>query len=174
MTRRKVLSQREPNGQTKRSMREPEFPSPGEVSRLRDAALAGLRDPIWGTCLGLLYLNGKLTASQFAAGKRWTELAQDYSAAQLSPRAPRSANLDPQGGTTLDPDSAKGVREARRHARTVHGYLGAVEVLKRTGEAPRLAVRDVCEFDLYPTSMFQLGALRAGLQALAGWWAGQK
>ena len=78
MTPRKHLAKREPNG---KPQRERSGPSPTEISRLRDAALAGMKDPIWGTQLGILHLSGKLTTSQLAAGKRWAELARDYSAA---------------------------------------------------------------------------------------------
>ena len=97
MPPRKTLARREPNGQPKRSLnRESAGPSPTEISRLRDAALAGMKDPIWGTQLGILHLSGKLTNSQLAAGKRWAELARDYSAAVGAPRAPRSGRLGSQ------------------------------------------------------------------------------
>ena len=95
MPPRKHLAKREPNG---KPQREPSGPSPTEISRLRDAALAGMKDPIWGTQLGILHLSGKLTSSQLAAGKRWGELARDYSAAVGAPRAPRSAALEASGG----------------------------------------------------------------------------
>ena len=169
------MAKREPNGQTKRSLRnrDPNLASPAEVARMRDAALAGLKDPVWATQIGILHLQGKLTASQFAAGARWASLARDYSAAVGAPRQPRSANLDPTGGTPADPDTLKGALEARQHTRTVHHYLGALETLRRTGEAPRLAVRDTCEFNLHPAGSFQLAALRTGLQALAAWWSGK-
>ena len=171
MPPRKHLVRREPNG---KPQRERSGPSPTEISRLRDAALAGMKDPIWGTQLGILHLSGKLTSSQLAAGKRWAELARDYSVACQSPRAPKSVDIEPGGGSPIDPDSAKGAREARRHSQIVHGYLGALEALKRTGEAPRLAVRDVCEFNLFPAGSFQLAALRTGLQGLVAYWAGVK
>ena len=78
MSRRKSLALREPNG---RPQRPPELPPPSEVRRLRDAALSGMRDSTWGTELGRLYLVGKITATMFAAGKRWGELAVMYSQA---------------------------------------------------------------------------------------------
>ena len=174
MTPRKHLAKREPNGKPQRERSGQSGPSPTEISRLRDAALAGMKDPIWGTQLGILHLSGKLTSSQLAAGKRWAELAADYSAAMQSPKPPRSVALEASAGSAVDPDSAKGAREARRHSQIVHGYLGALEALRRTGEAPRLAVRDVCEFNLFPVGSFQLAALRTGLQGLAAWWAAVK
>ena len=172
MPPRKHLAKREPNGKPQRQPHD--MMSPLEVRRMVDAAKRGLKDPIWATQLGILHLEGKLTTSQFAAGKRWAELARDYSVAMQSPKSPRSVALEASGGSPIDPNSAKGVKEARQHSRTVHGYLGALEALKRTGEAPRLAVRDVCEFNLFPVGSFQLAALRTGLQGLAAWWAGVK
>ena len=105
MPPRKHLAKREPNG---KPQRERSGPSPTEISRLRDAALAGMKDPIWGTQLGILHLSGKLTSSQLAAGKRWAELAADYSAATQSPKPPRSVALEASAGSAVDPDSAKG------------------------------------------------------------------
>ena len=87
MPPRKPLARREPNGRPRRHR--DSGPSPTEISRLRDAALAGMKDPIWGTQLGILHLSGKLTNSQLAAGKRWAELARDYSTAYA--RAQRAA-----------------------------------------------------------------------------------
>lgn len=170
MSRRKHMAVREPNGQARRRPYE-QLPPPGEVKRLMDAALAGMRPPEWGTMLGRLYLSGKITSVQFVAGKRWAELATDYSQACQSPRAPRSAKLDPDGGTPPDPDSAKGRREARRHARMVDGYLDGSKLLARTGIAVARVVRDVCELGLAPAGIGEVEALRIGLQALAASWS---
>jgi hypothetical protein len=48
-SRRKSLARREPNGRVQ--CQEPDI-SPGEVRRLRDAALRGLRDAEWASELG--------------------------------------------------------------------------------------------------------------------------
>lgn len=171
MTRRKVLAKREPSGKVQRT---PPLPSATEVSRLRDAALAGLRDPVWGTMLGRLYLAGKISGVQFAAGKRWSDLAADYSAICLSPKTSRTVALDPKGGTPSDPDSAKGVREAQRHSQITHQYLAALAILKHTGDVPRLAVRDTCELSLMPAGALHLAALGQGLTVLAAFWGKRK
>ena len=165
MSRRKVMAARELNGRIKR---ESHLPSPSEVTRLRDAALAGMRDPIWGSTLGWLYLSGKISSLQFAAGKRWNELAADYSSACLSPRAPRSANLDPKGGTAPDPDSPSGRREARRQVLTLEDYQEASGLLKRLGAPVARAVVDVCEGGRVPAGFGELQNLKRGLSALAG------
>jgi hypothetical protein len=171
MTRRKPLAIRQPNGQPRR---QPEGPSATEVVRLRDAALAGMRDPVWATSIGRLYLAGKLTSSQFAAGKRWADLAAEYSAACLAPRQPRSAKLERGDASPVDPDSPQGQKEARQHVQTVHAWATASEALNRTGAAPRTAVRDVCEQNLSPVGELQLVALRSGLSALAMLWGERK
>ena len=68
------LRQREPNG---RPQRERETP-PAQVRRLREAALAGLRDPQWGTELGRLLLTKAIDEAMYAAGRRWNEDAAKY------------------------------------------------------------------------------------------------
>ena len=174
MTRRKVLAHREPNGKPQRSRPAPELMSPTEARRLMDAARTGLKDAVWGTTLGYLHLSGKLTSTQFAAGKRWAEVAAEYSAACQGPKQPRTAKLEPEGGTPPDPGSAKGRTEARRHTQALHRYIGALEVIRRTGEASRRAVVAVCEERTLTEGADSLNALRKGLDALATWWAGDR
>ena len=164
MTRRKNLVHRQPNGQPRRSA---QLPPPAEVTRLRDAALAGMRDSVWGTSLGRLFLSGHITATQFSAGKRWAELSAKYSVACGGPKPARSAALDPDGGSPADPDSLQGRREARRHGLTVERYLAASKVLKGMGATSEAAVRDVCDRDLHPVGLIHL---RGGLSALAALW----
>ena len=172
MTRRNPLARREPSGKIQRAP--PDLMSPAEVRRLLDAAKAGLRDPVWSSHVGILKARGLITDTQFAAARRWLELVAEYAVATQSPRQPKSANLDPKGGTAPDPDSATGRREARRHAKTVESYQTARKVLVAIGEAPRVALRDVVELDLYPVGAFQLAALRGALSALAALWGARK
>jgi hypothetical protein len=175
MTRRKSLASREPSGKVRRPPRaDPTLPSPTEVTRLRDAALAGMRDAVWSSPLGWLYLSGRLSGSQFAAGRRWATLARDYSAATQSPKQPRSANLDPAGGQPPDPDSPAGLKEAQQHAHTLHQYLAALEMLKHTGAPARRAVAAVCEQATMPAGHAQLADLNRGLSALSAFWNGEK
>jgi hypothetical protein len=127
-----------------------------------------MRDAVWGSTLGYLFLAGKINALQFAAGKRWNELAADYARATLAPKQPRSANLDPKGGTPADPDSPQGRREARRQVLTLEDYQEALGVLKRLGGRVALIVSDICEGGRVPGGYAELQALRKGLSALAG------
>ena len=172
MTRRKSMTPREPNGQTKRSLREPEGPSPTSVARLRQASLRGQEDPKWSTTLGMLSLGRKITDAQFAAGLHWAELARDYSVACQAPKQPRSANLNPMGGSAVDPDSPQGVREARRDGKTFHRYLASLAALTHAGGPARAAVGQVVERDQWISGVMELDDLRTGLQALANWYSG--
>lgn len=172
MSRRKSMVQREPNG---RAQREPQLPAPSEVRRLRDAALAGMRDPLWGTEIGRLFLAGKITSTMFAAGKRWAELASQYSQALCSPSPdPKAISLDRTGGHSHDPDSAEGRKEARRHARAVQSFIDAYAAMKTTNllDPDRVVrvVRATCERGEMPTGHSELLALTGGLRRLASFW----
>jgi hypothetical protein len=170
MPPRKTLALRERNG---KPQRQPHGPSPTEVRRAIEAATAGLREGVWGTMLGRLRLTKRLTDAQFTAGIRWATLARDYTASTAGPRQPRSAALDPSGGSSLDPFSPAGLAEAERHSQTVHRYLGALEMLRHTGNPARLAVEAVCELDLHPTPP-ELEHLKRGLDVLYAWWNGKR
>jgi hypothetical protein len=168
MGRRKALAQREPNG---RVQREPQLPPPSEVRRLRDAALAGMRDATWGTELGRLYLVGKITAPMYAAGRRWAELASNYSHALCAPASdPKAICLDRAGGSPLDPDSHEGRKEARRHERTVASFIDAHAKLKTLSLFSERVVRSTCERDEMLIGHEALLAFSGGLSALADFW----
>jgi hypothetical protein len=169
MSRRKNLAQREPNG---RAQRDPPLPPPSEVRRLRDAALAGMRDPMWGTELGRLHLAGKITATMFAAGRRWAELASQYSQALCSPSPdPKAISLErSSGGTSHDPDSAEGRKEARRHARAVQSFIDANVALKDHSRASERIVRSTCERGEMVHGHQDMMALTGGLERLASFW----
>jgi len=169
MSRRKNLAQREPNG---RAQRTAQLPAPSEVKRLRDAALAGMRDPLWGTEIGRLFLAGKITSTMFAAGKRWAELASQYSQALCSPAPdPKAISLErAPSSTSHDPDSPEGRKEARRHARAVASFVDAHIALKDHGPATARIVRATCERGETITGHQELIALTSGLDRLAQFW----
>jgi hypothetical protein len=168
MTRRKALAQREPNGRIQRA---PQLPPPSEVRRLRDAALAGMRDPLWGTELGRLYLVGKINSSMYAAGKRWAELSTKYSQALCSPCPdPKAVCFDRSGGESPDPDSHEGRKEARRHERAVASFIDAHAALKTASLVAERIVRSMCERNEMLQGHESLIALGNGLSTLAGFW----
>lgn len=173
MVARKPMAARKPSGRI-RAQQQPQLPAPAEVRRLRDAALAGMRPAEWATMLGRLYLADRISTVQFSVGKRWADLAADYSLACQSPRLPRTAKFDADGSSLLDPESAKGRREAKRHARMIEEYVDGLRVLERAGKPVLCAVRNVCEHDLAPSGWNEVDALRIGLQALAAFWSKPK
>ena len=173
MSRRKPMAIRNPCGRISRSDHQ-ELLAPTQVRRLLDAAAAGLRDALWSTMLGRIHLAGKITAAQFAAGKRWAELVSDYSTACQSPRAPQTVLFDAKGGTPADPDSEKGAREAPRHERAVARYLEGRHALRLAGPHAECVVTSVCISDHAPAVFDELNALRAGLQSLSAQWSARR
>ena len=172
MSRRKHLAVRRPSGAI--SHKKSELLSPTEIRRLIEAASAGLRDSTWSSQLGRLHLANKITSAQFAAGKRWATLVADYAVACQCPHPPRSAQLDPIGGMPADPDSATGVREARRHERATANYLDGRRTLRLAGSEAERVVDSVCVQDQAPAGFHELEALRTGLQSLSSWWLARR
>jgi hypothetical protein len=173
MSRRKCMAPRHPCGRSRPS-RDTELLSPTETRRLRDAAVAGLRDQLWATTIGRLHLTGRLTTAQLAAGKRWAELAVAYSIACQSPCPPKTRPLDASGGRPSDPDSDAGVKESRRHERATAAYLDGRHALRLAGREAERVVDSVCVQDHAPAGLCELDALRAGLQSLSTWWSARR
>ena len=164
---------REPNGRAKR-VPSPRMLAPSEVRRLRDAAASGLRAAEWGSSLGWLYIHKQIDDRQYAAGRLWCEIMRNYGAAAQGPRQPKTANLDPSGGTSADPDSDTGHREARRHVIwTGMGDAGSKR-LERAGKLAVRVVNAVCEQDQMPAGIVDLHWLRKGLDELSTLWAGRR
>jgi len=173
MSRRKPLARRGSTGRIIHN-RDPELLPPTEVRRLVEAASVGLRDSIWCSMLGRIHLTGRITPSQFAAGKRWAGLVANYATACQAPRPPKTLPLDAKGGTPADPDSAAGVREARRHERVAAAYLEGRHVLRLAGHEVERVVDSVCVQDRAPAGLHELDALRTGLQSLSTWWSARR
>jgi hypothetical protein len=164
-SRRKSLARREPNGRVQRQ--EPDI-SPGEVRRLRDAALRGLRDAEWASELGRYYLEGKLNHAQFAAGKWWGHLAARYADAIGAKPHPKPIALE-RGSAShqCDPGSERGLEIAQTHERDVRRFLAVYEALQKCGPLVVKVVRDLCEYDQSPGGHHDFTALIDGLNALA-------
>jgi hypothetical protein len=168
--RRKVMAKRTASGRISVKGAVVEMATPSEVYRLREGAKSGLRAAEWGTMLGLLNLRGQISDRQYAAGKRWTALTEDYATACQAPQVPSSARLDATRSATADCDSDAGRREARRHARITAAYIEALQALEALGRLPLRLVRAVCETDQAPAGWAELEALKSGLTALANRW----
>lgn len=132
---------REPNG---RLQRERELPA-AQVRRLRDAALAGLRQPEWGTELGRLLLTHVIDETQYAAGRRWADHAAKYRGV-IGIRSLRSPSAEPGiAGQSPDPDSMEGERLAKREREAMERFYQAHVALTLAGMLAERAVRKVCE-----------------------------
>lgn len=162
-TRRKFVAVREQNGRAQRNREHPA----SQIRRLRDAALAKMSDPKWGTELGRLYLAGRISEVQFAAGEWWAEAAAKFrQAIGAFPMKSPSVELG-RGGTSPDPDSDEGRKIAVREAEQAERFFEAHAVLLSAGLGAEKAVRDVCERGVCSIFESELKALRLGLLALA-------
>jgi hypothetical protein len=172
-TRPMLSVAREPNGRRSRVLTRsaPQF-APTEVKRLRDAALAGMQNPEWGSELGRLLLAGKLEASftlrgstgrsaQRAIDKRLTRRARTRHQPGSSPRArlTRWIRQAPQGKSRPRARSPQSGRCARPTPRYVQPGVLAERVVRR-----------VCEHDEAVCGTGEFVALRRGLLALALFW----
>lgn len=162
-----LVASREPNGRPTRSS-EREF-SPTQVRRLRDAAMAGLRDPEWGTHAGRLFLDGTLTAEMYAASKWWREMAATYMVAICAPSPhPKATSMEAgRGSTPVDPDSELGKVEALGHAKDAEAFLSAHAALVGVGMMVERTVRRLCEQDEAPVGEQERLWAICGLKRLA-------
>ncbi len=165
-SRRKYLNNRTESGQLSHAGRDREYP-PAQVRRLRDAAMRGLRDPEWGTELGRMFLEGKITGAMYAAGKDWREKAAKYANA-IGAFPVRSAALE-RGIQALpaDPDSPEGQECAKREANAMERFFEAHAKLLSAGKMAETCVRRLCEHNEGPCGTAELIALCNGLSALA-------
>jgi hypothetical protein len=172
-TRSMLSVAREPNGRRSRIVTRsaPQF-APTEVKRLRDAALAGMQNPEWGSELGRLLLAGKLEAELYAAGQHWAECATRYRQALDAPRPnPPPARFEPKSpAAAVDPASAAGQKQTAREIAAIGALQEAHVALRTAGVLAERVVRRVCEHDEAVCGTGEFVALRRGLLALALFW----
>jgi hypothetical protein len=172
--RKGLVLVREPSGRLSRSTLAmlDDVPGPGEVKRLRDAALMDKRDAEWGTEIGRLYLTGKISGIDYAAGKRWARLSTAARKIILAPKqAPVASTFVPRpGGHPPDPDSDKGRDIAAQERLLAQEFAEAHGALIGAGMLAERAVRATCEEDRAPIGHSALLALRNGLGWLALHW----
>lgn len=141
-----------------------------EATRLRDAAVIGMRDRVWGTVLGQLFLAGAIAARQFEAGRRWDALHARYGHA-IGARPVRSAAL--QRGSqaaAVDPDSHEGCEVAANDADVVGEFRSAHAVL-RARSSIELQTRLLSEgLGETPAGVEPLDLALQGLDLLANHW----
>lgn len=166
---------REPSGRLSRSARkEIGADSVAEIRRVRAAAMAGMRDPIWGSELGRLFLSGKINAEQFRAGRQWAHLVARWRAIHCGPKInpkPGLAALFRVGGPTSEGPTVTDTIADQREA-AVTGLIDEVlDSFPRGPSDPALvALRECCELDVAPVGYGGMLLLNDGLNHLAGMW----
>ncbi len=164
---------REKDGKLDRNYVKNELPqeaAPAAIKRLRDAALNAVHAQEWGTELGRLFLETKITSEQFEAGRRWDRLTQDYhrsmGAAAMQIR-PFEFSVEKGKRADVDPDSEAGEQQAKKHAADRIKWAAAREALDGAGFHAARIVAEVVEEDRLLIGPSDLAALRHGLNALA-------
>ena len=145
---------------------------PAAVRRLRDAALAGMAAPEWGTELGLMYLRNELSAALYETGRRWVRLVEAWRHATGCPSPhPRSAGSFERAGRSPEPDPASELarRQLAKDRAVIDDMVGAHKALAVDPEAAR-AVRTLCEANEVPVGASGRDAVLRGLTTLARFW----
>lgn len=165
---------REPNGRISRMvMRDIDARPPAAVKRLFDAAVRGFADPVYGSVLGQLYAQDKLTAEQFEAGKRWSRLFALYLSATQAPLPyPKAIAIGfSDKSADVDPDTFEGQMEARKHQQIVQSMTEAHAVLSIRGMLVENAMRRLCEgVGQLPAGKVEMDRALEGLNALSNFW----
>lgn len=150
--------------------RDPDDYPPTQVKRLRDAAMIGMENPLWGSELGRLFLNRSITGPMLAAGKRWARVAARYQIAIDGKPSLKSAALE-RGAPAEppDPDSEEGEEISRRDRDALKAMKGARGALLLAGKRAEAVVRAVVERD-EAIGQYEVSDLKRGLDALAIHW----
>lgn len=162
MGRKKLIVAREPNG---RIQREHDY-SAAHIRRLRDLAIRGFADPIWGSELGRLFMEKSITGEMLEAGRRWARDSEAYR---------RSIGMFPVRGAAVDakisagrpPTSGEDEKLNQRAREAAEAYFEADAILTAAGIGAYDAVRRVCEDDECLCGLGDLMLLRLGLARLA-------
>lgn len=171
--RQRMAGARYPSGDRRRDERSKEY-SPSAIKRMTSAAVAGMHDPEWGTVIGRLYLEGKLTSAQYATGKRWAATWAEYCTATGIPSPnPKSLVIGaPTRSEPPDPDSERGQAATRLAKRAIKRFDTAHAELLKCGMQAEAATRKLCEgLGETPLGHEQFLHAKRGLDALAKLWA---
>jgi hypothetical protein len=168
---------REPNGRLSRSTEDIVEPvSPAQARRMRDAAALGVIGPEWGSTIGRLFVVGKISATEFEAGRRWGLFMAEYlrligAPPPHEPPGPIATLGEAHGrGDREDPpiDSKAGRRLKEHRDRIVDEMDRALLVLGPADIAA--AFRLTVERDQHPVGTIGLANLRHALTRLAAHW----
>jgi hypothetical protein len=168
----RLVQVREPSGRPSRAQDDHgRNYGPTEVRRLRDAALRGLRDAEWGTELGALFLEKKITGEMYGAGKWWADTAALYHSALDAPSpSPKALSVERGAqGSQPDTDSDEGRRRAAKDRQAVKDFREAHAVLRGGGLLAEWHVRALCEENIRPLGALEMEVTIRGLAWLAQW-----
>jgi hypothetical protein len=143
--------------------------SPAAVRRLKEFALSNVKMKEYGTALGRLYLDEKITSHEYASGQRWDELHRGYQAAIGTLKSlPKSLAIgEGGGGHDPDPETEAGAEHAKRDRAAIARFNEAHRVLCSAGMLAELTMRNLCEGDgIAPVGHEAFLAAKAGLKAL--------
>lgn len=162
---------REANGRLSRSARKMLEEEPNQIARLRAAALAGVADKRWGTQLGRLFLERKITPEQYGAGSNWAALIERWRAVHCGPRFNPKAGLSnlqrvSGGGASIGDDFAD--RNDELVADMVDKAIGSFA--RGAADPALIAVRDCVEQDIAPVGFGGKSLLDEGLSHLVEHW----
>jgi hypothetical protein len=169
--RKRKVGEREPNGRLSQAVRRAMEPTPpAQAKRLRDAALRRMEDEAYGWEIGRLWVENRLDAHEWEAGKRLRRLTEELRKLKGGPNPnPKTVRIgEGHGGHDADPDSERGIEEARRTielAAVVSAAVGAI-----TPGVIRSTVLRVVELDEPCTGPHGRAWLRDGLADLARHW----
>lgn len=172
--RKRMAGSRTPSGQLSRKVvDELDGRAPGAVMRFVRDSLRGYADPVYGTPLGRLFLDGKLTAAEFETGKRWDRLIRRYHKAINAPFPdPKSIALDKIGASReADPDSNAGREQATLDRAIVNAFEDASAIVLGQGAEAARDMRALCEgAGEYPRGFQALHNAKSVLSGLAKFW----
>jgi len=145
--------------------------SPAEIKRFLSSGTAHIRAQKYGTPIGRLCLDGKLTPSQFAAGCWWDEILQKYRSAMNSPAPnPKAASMGSTGGSPIDPDSELGQKITAGELAVVKKFATVHTRVCAEGVLAENTLRQCCEgFGRFPVGYQELMRLRRVLDVVGNY-----
>jgi hypothetical protein len=172
------MGPRETNGRLSRKLVEaaarragepPEGLSPTLIKRTLDV-IASFGTQRWGTPVGRMSMDGRLTQMQFAAAMWWDKIVTDYrQATGAASPDPKAAEIGRgQGGREIDPESEAGQRIAARDAGVVKKFLTCHAAVVAEGTRTEATLRQCCEGNgRFPLGYEELMRLRLALDIVS-------
>jgi hypothetical protein len=175
--RKRTARLRAPCGRLSRTLREDiGAATPTAIVRLVRESLRGCADELFGSPIGRLFLDGKLSAAEFEAGKRWDRLIRRYRLAIGAPSPdPKSASflfVDVSASWSWpDVESEPGRIRTQIDREIVAAFRAAHATVSQLGRPIEMAMRRLCEgAGELPPGGEALTRAKRGLASLAQFW----